>query len=56
MSGRCAKEEQPESNLWALDFGYEASKPFLSIRIQNFVRIRLSSGRPADSERGTPWV
>ncbi|CAK9087825.1 unnamed protein product [Durusdinium trenchii] len=29
-------EEQPESNLWALDFGYEASKPFLSIRIQSF--------------------
>ncbi|CAL1135461.1 unnamed protein product [Cladocopium goreaui] len=30
-------EIQPLDNLWALDFGNEASKPFASIRIQSFV-------------------
>ena len=32
MSG--SQEIQPLDNLWALDFGNEASKPFASIRIQ----------------------
>ena len=31
------EEVQPLDNLWALDFAQEASKPFVSIRIQSFV-------------------
>jgi len=29
-------ERQPEDNYWALDFGNEASRPFLSIQLQSF--------------------
>lgn len=29
-----SQERQPEDNYWALDFGNEASRPFLSIQLQ----------------------